>query len=150
MNENEVIFTDGCNMPNLKSWFSDNEYAYKMLREKGWKPEDARQVLPIATRSQIVVGANIREWRHIFTMRCDKFAHWEIRSVMLKLLKWCQENVPVVFDDFEFFETDDGKEYARSTPSYSVMKDNIQHFINGDEGMADELIMFIKNLEMED
>jgi len=86
---------------------------YKTLSEAGWKPEDARQVLPIATRSQIVVGANIREWRHIFHMRCDHFAHWEIRAVMLNLLRWCQENIPLVFDDFKFFTTKDGKEYAR-------------------------------------
>jgi thymidylate synthase ThyX len=93
---------------------------YKTLNENGWKPEDARQVLPIATRSQIVVGANIREWRHIFTMRCDKFAHWEIRGVMLELLKWCQTNIPIVFDDFRFFRTDT-IEYARKVmPSRNI------------------------------
>jgi len=98
---------------SLKDWLETNQTVYSQLQIAGWKPEDARQVLPIATRAQIVVGANVREWRHIFKMRCDHFAHWEIRAVMLNLLRWCQANIPIVFDDYKFFTLDDGKEYAR-------------------------------------
>lgn len=124
--------------PNGLPWFQQNEDMYRHLRDAGWKPEDARQVLPIATRSQIVVGANIREWRHIFIMRCDKFAHWEIRAVMLDLLKWCQNNIPLVFDDFKFFETNEGKEYAR--PIISVSRIVEKMIENGDiEGILDKL-----------
>ena len=118
---------DGKNHYNtLASCLHNNEQTYAALRKNGWKPEDARQVLPIATRSQIVVGANLREWRHIFKMRCDKYAHWEIRGVMLDLLDWCKKNVPLVFDDFEYFTLTDegnlvagrrkGKVYARPMP----------------------------------
>lgn len=124
--------------------FGGIQESYKKLREKGWKPEDARQVLPIATRSQIVVGANIREWRHIFLMRCDKFAHWEIRAVMLKLLKWCQENIPLVFDDFKFFKTEDGKEYARPVMSAFNIAEKITE--NGDiEAIIDKLSDELQN-----
>jgi len=114
-NEDEIINLEMApfNTITLREWFQLNQEMYKGLRNKEWKSEDARQVLPIATRSQIVVSANVREWRHIFHMRCDKFAHWEIRSVMLNLLKWCQENIPLVFDDFKFFVTKDSKQYAR-------------------------------------
>lgn len=86
----------------LKEWLSLNEKMYRGLRESGWKPEDARQVLPIATRSQIVVKANLREFMHIFDMRCSRFAHWEIRGVMLKLLSWCQKNIPLIYDDYKW------------------------------------------------
>lgn len=97
---------------SLSDWFELNEQTYRSLRKNKWKPEDARQILPIAIKTQIVHKANLREWRHIFTMRCDKFAHWEIRGVMLKFLKWCKDNIPIIFDDFYFFN-DDGIEYAK-------------------------------------
>ena len=44
--------------------------------------------------------ANLREWRHVFTMRCDKYAHWEIRRTMGQLLERCQQLLPGIFDDF--------------------------------------------------
>jgi len=82
--------------------FTDAETHYRNLRNMGVPPEDARQVLPIGTVSQIVVSANYREWRHIFKMRCAKQAHWEIRSVMTKLLEAIKLGCSPVFDDFEY------------------------------------------------
>ena len=76
------------------------EMYYRGLRKAGWAPEDARQFLPIGIKSEIVVSANFREWRHIFAMRTAKRAHWEIRGVMGKLLKEMRNIVPVIFDDF--------------------------------------------------
>lgn len=73
---------------------------YEKLRESGWPPEDARQALPIGLKSEIVVTANLREWRHIFHMRCDKPAHWEIRRTMVMLLQHLQGLLPGIFDDF--------------------------------------------------
>lgn len=125
----ELTMPDGeIQIMSLAQWFELNEQAYRSLRKNGWKPEDARQTLPTAIKSQIVHKANIREWRHIFTMRCDKFAHWEIRAVMLKLLKWCQENIPVVFDDFHFYN-ENGIEYARPVMSTFNLVEKINDYI---------------------
>lgn len=85
---------------SFREWMELNEQMYRGLRSAGWVPQDARQVLPIATKSQIVVTANLREWRHIFKLRCAPEAHWEIRRVMVNLLKEAQKKVPVIFDDF--------------------------------------------------
>ena len=76
------------------------ESFYASLLDAGFKAEDARQILPIGIKSQIVVSANLREWRHIFKMRTSRFAHWEIRRVMCNLLSDIKRVVPVVFDDF--------------------------------------------------
>ena len=92
----------GTSKISLKDWFELNEAMYRALRNGGWRPEDARQVLPIGIKSQIAVKANLREWRHIFTMRCSKAAHWEIRRVMLDLLTYCKNHIPLIFDDFVF------------------------------------------------
>jgi len=117
---------------DLKEWFELNEQMYKGLRtnpEGKMKPEDARQVLPIAIKTQLVVKANMTEWRHIFKMRCDKYAHWEIRGVMLNLLTEVKKRVPLIFDDYKFFETEDGKEYARPVLSEARLIDAIKHYM---------------------
>lgn len=75
------------------------EEFYRTLRSGGWKPEDARQILPTGLVAQIVVSANFREWRHIFKMRTATVAHWEIREVMTKLLHEINETIPAVFED---------------------------------------------------
>lgn len=114
---------------SLYDWFKMNEDMYRSLRENGWKPEDARQVLPIAIKSQIVHKANMREWRHIFKMRCDKPAHWEIRGVMCKLLKHLKSFVPLLFDDFHFRMDKIKGEYAVKVLSVNQLKEHIENFI---------------------
>lgn len=85
----------------FRKWMKMNEGMYRALRRWGVKPEDARQVLPIGIKSQIVVTANFREWRHIFKMRTSSKAHWEIRGVMRNLLRDLKRRVPVIFDDIK-------------------------------------------------
>jgi thymidylate synthase (FAD) len=96
---------------SFREWMELNEQMYKGLRKAGWVTQDARQVLPIGIKAQIVITANFREWRHIFKLRCAKNAHWEIRRVMVNLLREIQKIVPVVFDDFQINEEDDSKGY---------------------------------------
>ena len=115
---------------SLKTIFQFIQNGYKALIAVGFKPEDARQILPIATEAPICIKANLREWRQIFKMRCDKYAHWEIRAVMLKLLKQCQKDIPLIFDDYHFFKTENGQEYARPVTPINVLKDEIEHFIS--------------------
>jgi thymidylate synthase (FAD) len=86
---------------SFKDWMNLNEQMYRGLRRAGWVPQDARQVLPNAINAQIVCTANFREWRHIFKLRTSPAAHWEIKEVMIKLLKEVQKKVPVIFDDFK-------------------------------------------------
>jgi len=86
---------------SFQDWISLNEQMYRGLRKAGWVAEDARQILPIGIVSEIVITANFREWRHIFSLRGAPDAHWEIRMMVIELLKKAQQLVPVVFDDFE-------------------------------------------------
>lgn len=72
---------------------------YRLLRNKGWKAEQAREILPMCTKSEICMKANLREWRHFFSLRCSKAAHPDIRVLALDLLKQMHEKIPVIFDD---------------------------------------------------
>lgn len=47
----------------------------------GIKPEDARYLLPEATKTDITMTMNVRELLHFFDLRCDKAAQWEIRDL---------------------------------------------------------------------
>jgi thymidylate synthase (FAD) len=75
------------------------EGRYHNLLAEDWRPEQAREVLPNSLKTEIIVKANIREWRHIFALRTSKKAHPQMRALMLPLLTELQQRLPVVFDD---------------------------------------------------
>lgn len=78
---------------------SDAESAYRDLRAQGWTAQQARSVLPNSTKTELVMTANYREYRHVFKMRTSKAAHPQMREVMIPLLREMQRLTPVLFDD---------------------------------------------------
>ena len=101
--DSEIVELELPNKEKIRVSFSDwvnlNEQMYRGLRKADWVPEDARQILPIGIKSQIVITANFREWRHIFKLRTNPRAHWEIRRVLTNLLEEVRERIPIVFED---------------------------------------------------
>lgn len=77
----------------------ESEEAYFSLLYSGRTPQEARSVLPNSLMTELVMTANIREWRHFLRLRCDKAAHPQMREVTLMLLDKLQKAVPVCFDD---------------------------------------------------
>lgn len=75
------------------------ETRYFELLNEGLTPEQARCVLPNSLKTEVVVTANYREWRHILDLRSDNAAHPQMRELMLPLLKELYERIPVIFDD---------------------------------------------------
>ena len=75
------------------------EENYLDMLEHGATPQMARSVLPNSLKTEVVVTANYREWRHIFDLRCNRAAHPEMRRLMLPLLKDLYGRIPVIFDD---------------------------------------------------
>ncbi|MDR3176807.1 MAG: FAD-dependent thymidylate synthase [Desulfovibrio sp.] len=75
------------------------ERAYLSLIEKGVTAQEARSVLPSSLKTEIIVTCNIREWRHIFELRCASAAHPQMREIMLPLLAQMHDNVPPLFAD---------------------------------------------------
>lgn len=73
---------------------------YKRLLAKGWSPQQAREVLPNAIKTEIVVTANLREWRHILKLRTANAAHPQMRELMLDLLEnGFRKILPVIVED---------------------------------------------------
>jgi thymidylate synthase (FAD) len=78
---------------------SQAEMSYCDLIKRGNRPEQAREVLPNSLKSEIVMTANLREWRHIFKLRCSKQAHPQIRALMLDMLQGFKKEIPVIFEE---------------------------------------------------
>lgn len=77
------------------------EKAYFDLLEFGCTPQEVRAVLPTCLKTEVVMTADIREWRHFFRLRCSKAAHPQMREVALQLLDMCCERMPVLFEDIK-------------------------------------------------
>ena len=83
-------------------WYTsmlEAEKIYLNLIESGWKPEQARSVLPNSLKTEIVVTANFREWRLIFKQRTSEKAHPQMRELMIPLLEEVRSKIPVIFDN---------------------------------------------------
>ena len=84
------------------------ERDYLRLINEGWIPERAREVLNNSAKTEIIMTANLREWRTIFKQRCKSDAQSEIRSLLTDLLNEFKEKMPVLFEDLEFEDKDNG------------------------------------------
>lgn len=75
------------------------ERAYFTLLDWGCSPQEARAVLPNSLKTEVVMTADIREWRHFLKLRCSKAAHPQMREVAIQLLAMCDERMPELFND---------------------------------------------------
>lgn len=84
-------------------WLAFMEYCYAEYCEEieaGIRPEDARFVLPQATKTEVVSTFNLRMWRHLFRERAlNQHAQWEIREIFSDILKHLSKRVPAIFGD---------------------------------------------------
>ena len=57
------------------------EYYYFMLINRGWKPQQARQVLPNAIKTELVMTGFESDWEHFFELRCSGAAHPDAKKL---------------------------------------------------------------------
>lgn len=67
------------------------DFYFRML-ELGWKPQQARNVLPLATKCDMVMTGFVSDWEHFFELRCDSAAHPQARELAIPLQNWFKEN----------------------------------------------------------
>lgn len=63
------------------------EQNYFALRKEGWKPEEARGVLPLDLKTDLVVTGTIWQWDAFFELRCAKSAHPEVQVIANQIKK---------------------------------------------------------------
>ena len=104
----EVIFINDSHAYELaiediwKEGLKRSESEYFARLDLGQAPEEARGCLPNDTATKIKVSTNFREWRSIFTLRCDSHAHYQMREVMRPLFNNVVVELPCIFDDISF------------------------------------------------
>lgn len=89
-NENKDMFVNQCQKV---------EEDYNKWIDLGYRPEQAREILTNALKTEIVITCNLREWRHIFKLRTSKLAHPQMRDLMLSCLIGFKEEIPIIFED---------------------------------------------------
>jgi thymidylate synthase (FAD) len=62
-------------------------------------PQIARSVLPNCLKTEIVMTANFREWRHFITLRLSKAAHPQIRPIARQICNILFNYAPSIFGD---------------------------------------------------
>lgn len=75
------------------------ETIYQYMIGAGVSPQIARAVLPTCLKTELIMTANLREWRHFIRLRTAEGAHPQIRALAAELLDKLRSLVPVVFDD---------------------------------------------------
>lgn len=90
--ENDIVY-------NGMAFWTEN--AYKGLLQQGYPPEIARAVLPLCTKSELYMTANLREWRYILKLRTGKAAHPQMRQLAGIILQIFKEKLPVIVEDFK-------------------------------------------------
>lgn len=59
----------------------DAENAYFWLLENGATPQEAREVLPNATATELIMTGFESDWEHFFKLRCAKDAHPQAQEI---------------------------------------------------------------------
>ena len=63
----------------------ESENAYLDLLDFGYKPEEAREVLPNSTKTDVIMTGFISDWKHFFELRTAENAHPEMRRLTIPL-----------------------------------------------------------------
>lgn len=55
-------------------YLNDSENTYMSLINEGCKPQEAREVLPLATKCDMVMTGFVSDWQHLFNLRTSIIA----------------------------------------------------------------------------
>lgn len=81
-----------------KKAMQSSERYYLCLINEGVPAQIARSVLPIGLKAEIVIGCNLREWKHIFTLRTKPNCHPIMKSVISEIEDLFKRYSRVLFD----------------------------------------------------
>ena len=118
---NEIAFINPVYIENKemyeiwKKTMKEIENSYIEMKKLGATTDMCREVLPHSTAGEYTMTANIREWKHILSLRTTKHVHPSIRQVMIPLLKYFKQEMPDIFDEIPYDEDFNPEYYAKLT-----------------------------------
>lgn len=76
----------------FENGLSITEDIYLYLIEHGWKAQQARQILPNALKTEVVMTGFVDDWKHFFGLRCAPNAHPDMQVLANKLKELFKQN----------------------------------------------------------
>ena len=92
--DNEVTFIEPCwsttepmrdGFSEFRTALAEAENHYLFLIENGWKPQQARAVLPNSLKTELVMTGFVSDWKHFFRLRCDSSDQPKARELAIQL-----------------------------------------------------------------
>lgn len=69
------------------------EKSYFNLLKCGWKPQEARAVLPNSLKTELVMTGTVEQWEGFFKLRCSTTAHPQARELAIPLQDEFKKNL---------------------------------------------------------
>lgn len=89
VSELKLLYPEADNLNDTTNCFLQSiknaEYHYMILLDRGWKPQQAREVLPNALKTELVMTGFESDWKHFFELRCSKAAHPDAQKLANEL-----------------------------------------------------------------
>ncbi len=121
--DNEIKFIKPCHIdegtPLYEEWekgLKAIEKSYLAMSKMDAKPDQLRMLLPHSTAAEYTMTCNIREWRHILSLRAAPMTHPTIRQIMIPLLLKFKEDMPELFNSIEYDTEFPAEKYAKILP----------------------------------
>lgn len=118
--DNQIKFIKPCNIEGDSELYSNwvgtmdfIEKEYIAMSKNGATPDQMRMILPHSTAAEVTMTANIREWKHIFELRCSKRVHPSVQQVMIPLLLYFKEKMPEIYESVEYNTEFPQEKYAK-------------------------------------
>ncbi len=118
--DNELKVIRPCNIEegtdiyaNWKNACEAIEKNYMEMSKKGALPDQLRIILPHSIAAEVTMTANIREWKHILSLRASNHTHPSIRQLMIPLLLYFKQIMPEIFEDVPYDEEFPKGKYAK-------------------------------------
>lgn len=109
---NPVYITDPEMLKNWEETMKQVEKNYIEMKKLGATTDMCRLLLPHSTAAEFVMTANVREWKHIFSLRCSNHVHPAVRQVMIPLLLHFKKQMPDIFEEIPYDEEFNPEYYA--------------------------------------
>lgn len=115
--ENEIKFIkplikDRNNYAAWEETMKTIEHYYLIMSNNKSTVDELRMLLPHSTAAEITMTCNIREWKHVLSLRCTNHAHPAIQQLLIPLLLEFKKEMPEIFDDVKYNTEFPVEEYA--------------------------------------
>lgn len=114
-NEISVINPTYMNKAIYSEWLEGckiMERQYMKMKELGGSNDECRELLNHSVAAEVVMTCNIREWKHILSLRCSAKSHPSLRVVFIPLLLLFKSEMPEIFNDIDYDKSFDKNNYA--------------------------------------